>query len=91
MNINLDKQSIVEKLAEALNVFGKAEVMIRFESDTDLVIKIISNFFEDIELLERVKLVSDAITDIASNELGDLEVSLIPLTESEASDSFDKF
>jgi hypothetical protein len=64
----MDKQSIVQKIADALNVFEKSETSIKFESD-DVV---------------RIDMVLNAVLDISMTDLKENNISIIALTENEA-------
>jgi hypothetical protein len=84
MSNNFDKQSIVERLAEALGQLSPKSVNIKFDTEVNTVqIKIISDIFESMDHLERLKSVSDIIYDILTGDLSSFEALIIPLTECE--------
>ena len=80
----MDKKLIVQKIADALNVFEKSETSIKFESDDVVRIEIISNVFQDINITKRIDMVSNAILDISITDLIDYNIAIIALTENEA-------
>jgi hypothetical protein len=84
MGQETDKQSVVEKLTDALNIFGKADVAISFESETQLIIKVVSAFFENIDPTIRIDLVSNAIKDLENTELKGFSILILPFTEDES-------
>jgi hypothetical protein len=66
----MDQKTIVEKLASALHVFGKADVLIRFENKP---------------LLNRLDTVSRALESINEIDLKQYVITIIPQTEQELS------
>lgn len=80
----MDKQFLVEKLANSLDIFGKAEVFIRFENESQMILTIISDFFENMEILKRLKIVSDRIGKLLEIDLREYVITIIPLTVKEA-------
>jgi hypothetical protein len=81
MNDNLDKERVVNILADTLNIFGKAEVLISFETETQVILTVVSDFFENIELLSRIKIISETIG--IREELRKYEFTIFPLTANE--------
>jgi len=79
----MDKESIVKALATALDGFGKAEITIRFETETQIIITVVSDFFKNIETLERVKVVLSALQSKAEIDLKKFSITIFSFTEME--------
>lgn len=80
----MNKESIIEKLSQALNIFEKSKVLIKFENDDVVRIEIISDVFKNVIITKRIDMVSSAILDISITDLRENNISIIALTEDEA-------
>lgn len=79
----MDKESIVKTLATALDGFGKADITVRFETETQIIITIVSDFFKNIETLERVEVVLSAVQSKTEIDFKKFSITIFPVTEME--------
>lgn len=84
MSNQIDKQSIVNKLSVNLAYLQPQNVYVKFHDEINAIqLKIISSMFGSFEHFERIKIVSDAIVEIANTDLKGFDISIVALTNRE--------
>jgi len=79
----MDKNKISGIIENALSSISYKELTIALEENDVVNIEIVSNEFKGIRLLKRIARVSDLCKDASMNELQNLDLVFIPVTENE--------
>lgn len=80
------KKFIMDRISEDLSVFEDADVAVGFASGKELVIKVVTNSFENIDPDERIHIVYMAISEDIRSELSKFNVVFSLCSEDEIDD-----
>lgn len=79
----MDKNKISRIIEDALSAVSYKELTVSLEENDVINVEIVSNEFKGIRLLKRISRLSDLCKSVSMNELNDLDLVFIPVTENE--------
>lgn len=79
----MDKQQVLLKFQTALSFLGKSDISLTLEEHDVLRVKVVSDYFKEINLTQRIDIISNSILDFSTTELVGYGLIINPLTFNE--------